>query len=55
MITRDTLRPVAWGAAAGLAGASCVSGLLKALIVIPDAPDLTYGAGAFDPVTFLAG
>jgi predicted permease len=49
----QTLRPVAWGAAAGLLGAFGVSGLLRALIVMPDVPDLTYGAGAFDPVTFL--
>lgn len=49
----QTLRPVAWGAVAGLLGAFCVSGLLQALIVMPDAPDLTYGAGAFDPVAFL--
>jgi len=27
--------------------------LLRALIVMPDVPDLTYGAGAFDPITFL--
>jgi len=44
---------VAWGAAVGLLGAFGVSGLLRALIVMPTAPDLTYGAGAFDPVTFL--
>jgi ABC-type lipoprotein release transport system permease subunit len=23
------------------------------MIVMPDAPDLTYGAGAFEPVTFI--
>ncbi len=44
---------MAWGAAVGLLGAFGVSGLLRALIVMPDVPDLTYGAGAFDPVTFL--
>jgi predicted permease len=49
----QTLRPVAWGAVAGLLGACGISGLLQALIVMPDAPDLTYGAGAFDPVAFL--
>jgi ABC-type antimicrobial peptide transport system permease subunit len=38
---------------AGLLGAFGVSGLLRALIVMPDVPDLTYGSGAFDPVTFL--
>ncbi len=52
-IGRQTLHPVAWGAVIGLLGACGVSGLLQALIVMPDAPDLTYGAGAFDPVAFL--
>lgn len=53
LVGSQTLRPVAWGAAAGLLGALGVSGLLRALIAMPDVPDLTYGAGAFDPVTFL--
>jgi predicted permease len=52
VVGSQTLRPVAWGAATGLLGAFGVSGLLRALIVMPDVPDLTYGAGAFDPVTF---
>jgi ABC-type antimicrobial peptide transport system permease subunit len=51
-IGRQTLAPVAWGTATGLLGAFGVSGFLRALIVMPDVPDLTYGAGAFDPVTF---
>ena len=53
VVGSQTLRPVTWGAAAGLLGTLGVSGLLRALIVMPDVPDLTYGAGAFDPVTFL--
>jgi ABC-type antimicrobial peptide transport system permease subunit len=44
---------VAWGAALGLLGAFCISGLLHTLILLPDVPDLTYGAGAFDPFAFL--
>jgi ABC-type antimicrobial peptide transport system permease subunit len=52
LVGAETLKPVGWGAVAGLAGALGVSGLLRALIVMPDAPDLTYGAGAFDPVIF---
>jgi ABC-type antimicrobial peptide transport system permease subunit len=52
-VGNQTLRPVACGGAVGLLGAFGVSGLLRALIAMPDAPDLTYGAGAFDPVTFL--
>jgi putative ABC transport system permease protein len=53
VVGSQTLRPVVWGAAAGLLGAFGISALLRALIVMPDVPDLTYGAGAFDPVTFL--
>ena len=53
LVLRQTLRPVVWGAVIGLIGAFCLSGLLAALIVFPDVPDLTYGAGAFHPATFL--
>jgi predicted permease len=49
----QTLLPVAWGTGLGLLGAFGVSGLLRAFVVMPDVPDLTYGAGAFDPITFL--
>jgi putative ABC transport system permease protein len=52
MVMRQTLRPVVLGSAFGLAGALGVSALLAKMIVLADAPDLTYGAGAFDPVTF---
>ena len=52
MVMRQTLRPVVLGAAVGLAGALGVSAFLAKMIVLADAPDLTYGAGAFDPVTF---
>ena len=53
LVGSQTLRPVAWGVGVGLLGAFGVSGLLRALIVMPDVPDLTYGSGAFDLVTFL--
>jgi len=53
LVGSQTFRPVAWGVAVGLLGAFGVSGLLRASIVMPDVPDLTYGAGAFDLVTFL--
>ncbi|HEV3198944.1 MAG TPA: ADOP family duplicated permease [Bryobacteraceae bacterium] len=52
MVMGQTLRPVLLGAAAGLAGALGISGLLARLLVAPDMPDLTYGSGAFDPLTF---
>jgi hypothetical protein len=53
LVGSQTFRPVAWGVAVGLLGAFGVSGVLRASIVMPDVPDLTYGAGAFDLVTFL--
>jgi putative ABC transport system permease protein len=49
----QTIRPVAIGAAFGLAGALGISFLLKTIMNAPDMPDLTYGAGAFDPLTFI--
>lgn len=52
-VSGHTLRPVSWGAAAGLIGSFGISGFLHALVVMPDLPDLTYGAGAFDPLTFI--
>jgi len=49
LILGQTLRPVMLGSLLGLAGAGGISVLLRAMIVIPDMPDLTYGAGAFSP------
>jgi predicted permease len=54
MVLRQTLQPVVWGAALGAAGAIGVSLVLRAMIAMPDAPDLTFGAGAFDPAVFAA-
>jgi predicted permease len=54
MVTTQTLRPVLAGAVAGLAGAMSISGFLAKMVRTPDMPDLTYGSGAFDPVTFAA-
>jgi predicted permease len=53
LVMRKTLRPVAIGALCGIAGAVGVSLLLRSLIAMPDAPDLTFGAGAFSPLVFL--
>ena len=54
LVATKTLRPVAWGVAAGCVGAVGVSLALRAFIRTPDVPDLTFGAGAFNP-TVLAG
>ena len=54
LIARKTLRPVAWGAAAGAVGALALCFFLRSLISVPDVPDLTFGAGAFNPLV-LAG
>lgn len=52
MIAAKTLRPVAWGLGAGGVLAVGVSLLLRSLIATGDAPDLTFGAGAFNPVVY---
>jgi ABC-type antimicrobial peptide transport system permease subunit len=54
LIARKTLRPVAWGTAAGALGALALCFFLRSLISVPDVPDLTFGAGAFNPLV-LAG
>jgi hypothetical protein len=48
LVAVETLRPVAAGSVFGLAGAAGLAALLRTMIVSPDTPDLTYGAGAFD-------
>jgi predicted permease len=53
MVLWQSLRPAAWGALIGLAGAFGLSGLLRATIIMPDVPDLTYGAGAFHLATYV--
>ena len=53
LVMRKTLRPVAIGACVGAVGAAGVSLFLRSLISMPEAPDLTFGAGAFSPVVFL--
>jgi putative ABC transport system permease protein len=54
LIATKTLRPVAWGAIAGGVGACGLSLVLRSLIAMPDAPDLTFGAGAFNPTVLAA-
>ncbi len=53
LVIGQTMRPVALGAVFGLAGAASASALLSTMLRQPDMPDLTYGAGAFDMVSFL--
>jgi ABC-type antimicrobial peptide transport system permease subunit len=53
LVLRQTLRPVVWGAGIGLAGAVAVSVLITRLVLNPEIPDLTYGAGAFPSATLL--
>lgn len=54
LVLRQTLRPVAWGAGIGLAGAVVLSVVIKRLVLNPEIPDLTYGAGAFPSATLIA-
>ncbi|HKW10741.1 MAG TPA: ABC transporter permease [Gemmatimonadaceae bacterium] len=52
-VARKTLRPVLWGALVGGALALGLAFFLRALIAMPDVPDLTFGGGAFNPLVFL--
>lgn len=52
-VVRRTLRPVAIGAVCGIFGAVAVSVLLHSMIAMPDAPDLTFGEGAFNPLILI--
>jgi predicted permease len=52
LIAAKTLRPVAWGAVIGAIGAFGVALAVRSLIATPDAPDPTFGAGAFNPAVF---
>ena len=51
-MAREGLRPVFWGAGFGLAGATGVAAVLRALLVAPGSPDMLFGASAFDPAAF---
>ncbi len=52
LVLGKTMRPVAWGTAAGIAVALAVSAVLRSTISAGDIPDFTYGAGAFNPLVF---
>jgi predicted permease len=53
LVLRQTLRPVGWGAGLGLLGATGLSVLIAKLVINPEIPDLTYGAGAFPSATLV--
>jgi hypothetical protein len=52
-VLQEALRPVTAGALVGALGAAGLSALLRSLIAGVETPDLTYGAGAFDPAVFV--
>lgn len=52
VVLAEALRPAAVGAVLGALGAAGISALLRAMVAGVEMPDLTYGAGAFDPVVF---
>ncbi|MES1166495.1 MAG: FtsX-like permease family protein, partial [Pseudomonadota bacterium] len=52
-VLRQTLRPVGWGAAIGLAGGMGLCVMITKLVLNPEIPDLTYGAGAFPSATLV--
>jgi len=54
LVLRGSLRPALWGAAVGLLGAVGASAGFASLFAMPDAPDLTYGRGTFDPLVLVA-
>jgi ABC-type lipoprotein release transport system permease subunit len=52
LVVRQTLRPVLWGAGLGGGGAVGVSLVLRSMVAMSDAPDLTFGGGAFNLAVF---
>ncbi len=53
LVLLQGMRPVLAGMALGLLGACALSGLLRPVVAIPDAPDLLFGVSPLDTVTFL--
>jgi len=54
LVVRQGLTPVFAGAAVGIVAAAGVSAILRSTLVSPSSPDLLFGIGAFDPLTFIA-
>ncbi|HVS53669.1 MAG TPA: ADOP family duplicated permease [Opitutaceae bacterium] len=51
LVLWQTLRPALWGVGFGFAGALALCVLLTRLVLDPELPDLTYGAGAVPSAT----
>jgi predicted permease len=53
LVVADSLRPVAFGAAVGLAGALALSAVVRSSLSFPGTPDVLFGVSAFDATSFL--
>ncbi len=53
LVMMDSLRPVAVGAAVGLAGALALSAVVRSSLSFPGTPDVLFGVSAFDAPSFL--
>ena len=52
LVLRQGMRPVVLGVVLGMLGSMAVSAILAAVLTIPDAPDLLFGASSVDPMVF---
>ena len=53
LVMRQTIVPTLVGSTLGLLASMGVASVLRATLVSPSTPDLLFGIGAFDPITFL--
>jgi predicted permease len=53
LVMFDSLRPVAIGAALGLAGALALSAFVRSSLSLPGTPDVLFGVSAFDAPSFI--
>src|SRR5262249_18062630 len=53
LVMLDSLRPVAIGAALGLAGALALSAVVRSSLSFPGTPDVLVGVSAFDAASFI--
>lgn len=55
LVLTEGLAPVALGMVVGLVAAAAIAAVLRSVLLIsPSSPDLLFGVGAFDPMTFVA-